>query len=84
MNTVEFDKVERILEESVHVSFRTRQLGIYQLGYKKSGVDKLRREPDFMSFTSAEQEYMEEIAAICWKIVFDGKMPNFNKTRHKV
>jgi ABC-type molybdenum transport system ATPase subunit/photorepair protein PhrA len=86
MNSVEFNRIEDCIHtpkssydaREVVVSFDTRQTGIYQLSYTSDGYREVKNEPNLMMFTKAEQQYMKEMSALCWKIVFDGKKPDFD------
>lgn len=91
-NTVSFDRLEDWsfvdsidgeTRKEVIVSFRTRQSGIVQFSYRVAATVSFTpassREPNIHVFTNPEKEYMEQVSAIVWKIVFDGAMPAFDE-----
>lgn len=57
--------------DEVVVSFRTRSKGILQVAHDGKGLVLFSDEPDMNMFTSKDQEYIEQVAAIAWRIVFD-------------
>jgi len=76
--TVEFHRLEgyrtasHVQGPKVHVSFKTKQYGILQVEFSKdSGLQELTNEPDLYLFREKDQAYIEEAAAIAWKMVFD-------------
>jgi len=64
----------------VIVSFETRQYGIYQIKYKRFGEGKgrlkeMRDEPNLMLFSEKEQQYIESLCKIIFRLMFNLDKP---------
>lgn len=58
--------------EGVTVSFETDRFGYYQVTYTEhDGVVELKNEPDINMFTPEQQEYIEAICRVVWRMVHD-------------
>lgn len=54
----------------VTLSFDTKYRGIWQCKYGSSGITEFASEPPFETLTKEEQEEVEKVGAIVWRMLF--------------
>lgn len=51
------------------VLFRTERFGLYQVESTVDGIEELQNEPSLEMFTKEQQQYMELVSLICYRMV---------------
>jgi len=69
----EYSDVSRAMRKTPYVicSFKTNRFGYYQVKYKDRDLTQLSQEPSLNMFTYTQLDYMREVCAIVYRMVYD-------------